>query len=196
MADEIIRQGPGFTVYRTGDWGPPVPYPAIVRASSVNHGFYDLRDHPELAAQIPEASRSVGLQAILRALNAPGSPFMSLGCEYRLNQRDGSSDGLTCYFHSYVDLTYRDPARHSSEGQMVSLAERFLQEVKGSQDAVFGFEIAVQRMKHFFGNLAGYSLNLGLSGYGRTEEQAAKSYEAGAYETAKAFTKLSRDNPI
>lgn len=192
MSDEIIKQGPGFVIYRASDSGPPVPYPSALREDSMNHGFFDLRDRPEFCSHIPEASKSMGLQAILRALNAPGSFFMSIGCEYRLNPTNGFSGNFTCYFHSYTDLTYRDPLRHASEEGMVDLAEHFLRQVEGSEDAVFGFEIGIQRMKHFFGNQAGYNLSLGLSGYGQTEEQAAQSYQVGAEQTAKAFIKLSR----
>jgi hypothetical protein len=191
MADEIIRQGNGFTIYRTTDWGPAVPYLAEAREDSMNHGFLDLRDRPDLIKLVPEAAKSEGLGEILRALNVAGSPFMSLGCEHRLNPLDGSANGFTCYFHSYTDITYRDPVRHASEEQMIELADRFLSLVSGHPGAVFAFEIGIQRMRHFFGCRAGYNLSLGLSGYGQTEEQAAASYDAGAREAAKAFAELS-----
>jgi len=194
MANEIIRQGPGFTIYRTSDWGPPVPYPPVMHKDSINHGFVDLRDHPERAAQIPETRKSKGLEMILRVL-AP-SPLMSIGCEYRLNTRDGAGDGLGYYFHSYTDLTYRDPAQHASEQQMIDLAESLLREIEPRNGAVFGFEIAVQRMKCFFGKCGGYNLSLGLSGYGRTEEEASRSYEISAGQTAEAFTRLFAKAPV
>ena len=76
MADEIIKQGPGYVLYRTTEWGPAVPYKRIVHEDSVNHSFVDLRDQPGLIDQIPESSRSAGLRAILRALNAANSPFI------------------------------------------------------------------------------------------------------------------------
>jgi len=193
MADEVIRQSTGFTIYRTTDWGPPVPYPAAAREDSVNHGFLDLRDRPDLVEQVPEAAKSEGLRMIVRALNAVGSPFMSIGCEHRLNPLNDSTNGFTCYFHSYTDLTYPDPARHASEEQMIDLAERFLRLIADQPGGAFGFEIGIQRMRHFFGTRAGYNLNLGLSGYGQSEEQAAASYEAGARESARAFTELSQE---
>jgi hypothetical protein len=62
--------------------------------------------------------------------------------------------------------------------------------VEPREDAVFGFEIAVQRMKCFFGKCEGYNLSVGLSGYGRTKEEASRSYEIGACQTAAAFAQL------
>jgi predicted nucleotide-binding protein len=190
MSDEIISQGPGFTIYRTSDWGPAVPYRAAPREESVNHGFMDLRDHPELVAAIPEAAASPGLRQILHLLNEPGSPLMSIGCERRLNSRNDPRDEYKLYYHSYTDLTYRDPAKHAAECQLVQLANDFLHGVIGVADAVFAFELGIQRMRAFFGTQAGYVLSLGLSGYGRSEEEAGYSYEAGAQATANAFSKI------
>ena len=87
--------------------------------------------------------------------------------------------------HSFCELFYKawaDGRQHRTP-DFLALS---------SADAVFGFEIGIQRMKHFFGDRAGYNLSLGLSGYGQTEEQAAQSYWVGAEQTAKAFIKLSR----
>jgi hypothetical protein len=190
MSDEIIKQGPGFTIYRTTEWGPPVPYPAMPREDSMNYGFMDLRDHPERVEHIPEAQQSAGLQQILRVLNRVGSSLMSLGCEYRLNSKDDARDGYACYFHSYTDLTYRDPVSNSSEDQLIGLAERFLREIVPREDTVFGFELGIQRMKGFFGARVAYNLSLGISGYGRTEEEASRSYEAGVQASAAALAKI------
>lgn len=190
MSDEIISQGPGFTIYRTSDWGPAVPYRAEPREESVNHGFMDLRDHPELVASIPEAATSPGLRQLLYVLNQPESPLMSIGCERRLNPRNDPQDELRLYYHSYTDLTYRDPAKHATEGQMVQLANDFLHGVIGVAGAVFTFELGIQRMRAFFGSQAGFVLSLGLSGFGRTEEEARHCYEAGAQATTNSFGKL------
>src|SRR5260370_29349573 len=114
------------------------------------------------------------------------APFMSLGCEYRLNSRDGSGDGLNYYVHSYTDLTYREPAQHASEAQLIDLAQRFLREIEPRKDAVFGFVIAVQRMKCFFGTCDSFNLRVVLSGYGRSEEYDSRSSEICARQPAPA----------
>lgn len=81
MSVTIIAQGPGYTIARTDDAGTTIPYGEVDRPDGQrNYGFIDLRDHPELATAIPEAQDSVGMQAILRALNAPGFRFLSLRC--------------------------------------------------------------------------------------------------------------------
>lgn len=192
MVDDVIKKGPGFILYRTTDWGPPIPYPSVPREDSINHGFFDLRNRPELAAQIPEAQRSLGLQAILSALNDSKSPLMSLGCEYRLNCREDFDDGFPFYFHSYTDLTFREAAKHSTEQQMINLADDFIQNVIFSAEFAFSFELGIQRLKHFFNTPGGYNLTLGLSGYGKTESDAALAYEFGAQSAAEAFVTISR----
>jgi hypothetical protein len=190
MSNEIIEQGPGFTIYRTTDWGPPVPYPNAEREESVNHGFFDLRDRPEQVEEIPEAQGSPGLQSILRALNRAGGPLMSLGCELRLNDVDKPDIEIRRYMHSYTDITYRNPERNSEESQLVHLAKLLLSRIEGSNEVMFGFELGIQKMKHFFGN-SGYNLSLGISGYGRTDEQATAAYEFAAERTAPAINSIT-----
>ena len=92
MVDTIVMQGPGYTIARTDDVGTAVPYGGFDRPDGErNHGFIDLRDRPEVAASIPEAQDSNGMQAILLALNARGSRFMSLGCARGLFPRQDLS---------------------------------------------------------------------------------------------------------
>src|SRR5713101_5473039 len=78
----VVMQGPGYTIARTETTETAIPYGAVDRPNGRrNHGFIDLRNYPERAVVVPEAQDSVGMQAILQAVNAPGFRFMSLGCE-------------------------------------------------------------------------------------------------------------------
>lgn len=194
MTDEIIRKGEGYVIYRTDELGPAVPYVSEIRAESTNHGFFDLRKQPELIDDVPEAQKSKGLLQILRTLNAPNSPFMSLGCECRFDEVSNSNGQL--YFSSYTDFTFHEPQRHSSEQQMIEVAEQFLVALEPAQEALFSFEIGIQRMRHFFKEEGGYNITLGLFGYGKTEKQAKEFYEIGAIHTDKALAKIISDNLI
>lgn len=80
VKDEIIEQGPGYTIAITDEAGTLTNYSACVRPDgSINHGFLDLRDQPELVERVPEAAKSEGLAEILRVANSKGSPFFTIG---------------------------------------------------------------------------------------------------------------------
>src|SRR4051812_6141615 len=93
MADMVIMQDSGYTIAQTDEAETAVPYGSVDHHDGTrNNGFIDLRDRPELAATIPEAQASVGMQAILQAVNARGFRFMTLGCERGLVHRDPMKD--------------------------------------------------------------------------------------------------------
>ncbi|MBX5210789.1 hypothetical protein [Rhizobium sp. NZLR11] len=191
MTDKVIAQVPGFIIYRTTDSGPPVPYVPEAREESSNHGFMDLRDHPELVDAIPECMKSPGLADLIRALNEAGSLLMSIGCECKMNDRE-PDDGnpFLRYFHSYTDLTFRDPARHATEDQLVTLAKAMANSIQFEEEVPCSFELGVQRMKHFFGG-EGYNLSMGLSGFGSDEAESRANYEKAAALTAAMFRRLT-----
>ena len=58
-----------------------IPYPAVDHGDSVNHGYMDLRAHPELIDRVPELEDFPELRSFIVALNAPESRFRSLGCD-------------------------------------------------------------------------------------------------------------------
>lgn len=64
-----------------GGRGNTVPYPPLFDDIRSNHGFIDLRGRPDRIAQVPEARESTALASLLRALAAPDSPLVSLGCD-------------------------------------------------------------------------------------------------------------------
>lgn len=61
--------------------GNTIPYPPLNDKIRSNAGFTDLRRHPELVSQIPEAMSSSGLKLLLTELADINSQIMSLGCD-------------------------------------------------------------------------------------------------------------------
>src|SRR5258705_6975808 len=78
--DEILFQEPGITIAYSPVAHTLAPYPPSPRDDSINFGFVDLRDRPDLVAEIPEVREAPGLHAILVALNQSGTRLTSLGC--------------------------------------------------------------------------------------------------------------------
>jgi len=77
--NQADKRKPTRLVIRNGSLS--IPYPPIDRANGgKNYGFKNLRAHPELINEIPETEGFPELRSMLTAINAPASPFHSLGC--------------------------------------------------------------------------------------------------------------------
>jgi hypothetical protein len=127
----VVDQWPGYTIAQTETPKTAIPYGAVNRPDgNRNHGFLDLRDHPERVATIPEAEDSAAMQAILVALAAPGFRFMSLGCEHVLYPRREPKDDQPPFFcGGYIQVAYRDPALNTDPKRFIALAQRIRSEI-------------------------------------------------------------------
>jgi hypothetical protein len=193
MTDEIIERTPCAIIYKSSDSGPPIPYPSAERPETPerpNRGFIDLRDRPDAAEAIFEATDVPGLQALLRAVNAPGSPFMSLGCERQLNVLDPPRGEATCYLNSYIEVTGRDLAGQD-ESAMIELAKSLVDRAALAPESWVQLELGVEGMKHFFGRKGGYCLHIAVSGFGRTKDEASATHAHGSQQLARAFEDLT-----
>jgi hypothetical protein len=74
--------------------------------------YLNLRQHPERAAELPEAAGSPALQAFLRAVNAPSSPLESAKCDRWIDQEAGSPGIVAA--GGYIDLIFRDAEKQLS----------------------------------------------------------------------------------
>lgn len=191
MADTVLHEGPGFVIARSDEWGPTVPYPAAQHEDGRNHGFADLRDRPGLVALIPEAKKSDGLAELLRAINTPGSPLMSVGCECALFDLEAPQDGEpTCYVGGYIDVTFREAARNADSEALVTLAKTILDGVPGSEEHHVAFAMFVQPLRLFFGLPGLYGLMMKPQGYGRSVSQAWQAFDHAAFGIATAIRGL------
>jgi len=126
MPESIIERGEAHTIYLTDKVAPFVPYEAKTSGGGrQNHGFIDLRDHPEKAASIPEAAGQPGVIAFLEKVNAEGSPLMSLGCDSAVSPVTGNENGATHSVSGYVDIAFRDP-RLGSEDNVAAVAQKLM----------------------------------------------------------------------
>lgn len=171
MAATIIMQGPGFTIAQTDEAGTAVPYGAVDRPSGDrNYGFIDLRDRPELAITVPEAHDSIGMQEVLRALNARDFRFMSLGCARGLFPRQDAQAGEPTYLcGGYIQVAYRDSALNTDPGRFVALSQVILRGIFPSDEHHFSFEMIVEPLRGFFGDADRHALMIKPHGYGDSE---------------------------
>lgn len=192
MSDKIIERSEYVIIYLSSDMGPPVPYPAMERPNTPdrpNLGFIDCRDNPDAAEAIFEAQDVPRLRALLRAVNAVGSPFMSLGCERNLNVLDPPVGEAIYYLNSYLEVTAKFP-KQQTEDAMISLARSISTLTNLTREDCARLELGVELMKHFFGQQGGHCLHIGISGYGRTHDEARIMHEKAGKIVAEAFSNL------
>jgi hypothetical protein len=166
-----------------------VPYGAVDHGDGEhNHGFHDLRDRPDLVVDIPETSKSTGLQNLLRVINAAGSPLMSIGCECGYFSHESASEGNpTGYVGSYVGVTFRDPARNAAPETLVKLAGDGLRDIKPSATHQISFEMLVEPLNLFFGFHDRFELSIRCFGHGFSEQEAWDAFAVSTNAAAESL---------
>lgn len=189
MDDEILFQGPGYTVARTHCAETLVPYGRTEQADGgVNHGWIDLRDQPGLVAHVPEARRSEGLAALLRAIATPASPLMSSACECGAFHQAELTEHARWQVGGFVTVMFRDAGMNADPQNLVDLAMDVLSGVAGSSAHHFGYEMIVEPLKSFFGREDCYALMLKPLGYGEDEAEAWAAFDFAASAAARSIT--------
>lgn len=189
MEDEVLHQGPGYTIAKTSQPGTLVPYPRVVRPDGINHGWIDTRGRADLVEQIPEAAKSRGLREMLLAVARPDSPVMSSGCE--CGAFPNESGGYPAWHvGGFVMLMFSDPDRNSDWKELEQLAIAILRGIQGTPNHVIGYEAIIEPLKVFFGRLDCYALMFKPMGYGDTEAEAWEAFDFAAAAAAKSLTVL------
>jgi hypothetical protein len=200
MAYTILAQGPGYTVAQDDEVHSSIPYAAVDRENGDrNHGFVDLVDRPELAADIPEAGRSAGLRTLLETVNGVGSPLMTLGCECGVFLREPESDQAPDrYIGSYVAIAFR-VAGMNTAARIYELARAVLGRTAGSEAHHYTFEITITPLRALFGHAGCFEMHTNALGYGRDDAQAWAAFDAAclALSTAvEGVLALPRDDAL
>jgi hypothetical protein len=189
MQTEILDQGPGWTIARKKTPETLVPYgPAQRPSGAVNHGWIDLRDHPERVAFVPEAARSEGLSKLLGVIADPVSKVMSIGCECAAFQNP-KEDNPRWQVGGYVAVAFKDADLNCDPQKLVNVAHFILSGIGPSSEYHIGFEFIVEPLKFFFGRTGCHALVIKPLGRGNDEPQAWASFEYAAAAIATAIEK-------
>ncbi|SFW27777.1 hypothetical protein [Luteibacter sp. UNCMF366Tsu5.1] len=177
MTDYILYQGSGITIAQTDEALTAVPYgPQTHDDGDQNHGWVDLRDHPERVASIPEAQKSAGLAALLGDLAEPGA-LMTSGCECGLFAGNAEM-AHAHYVGGYIDVMFRDGALNTPETLYAAL-EQWLPGVPPPAVGVhYGYEFIIQPLRNFFGQRDRFSVMVKPIGCGNTPDQAWAAFDA------------------
>ncbi len=191
---EVLYEGPRCAIVRTYKAETLVPYHAAKRADgSINRGWIDLRDHPELVVEIPEAKRSPGLSKLLRVIADPASQVMSGACECCAFERPEQADLVRWQVGGFVSMMFKDSERNVSAQNLVDLACYILHGIGNSSDHHIGFEMIIEPLKSFFGRTDCHALTLKPLGYAASEPTAWAAFD---YASGAAAEAIQRDRPM
>src|SRR6266853_871471 len=110
--------------------------------------YLDLKQHPELLHQIPEASAFPELSAFLSRINMSGFPLQTAKCDAWHSREilpEEEIYGAECKFISYVDLVFADQAARLSFEKHEELAQALCRLLKRAPDIAASVEFAIRR---------------------------------------------------
>ena len=146
--------------------------------------YYDLKRHPDLVLQIPEAARSPQLSAFLSRVNAPEFPLQSAKCDAWYSQEISAEEeifGETGKFVSYVDLVFTgNETRLSLEGHE-ALAKNLCMLLKRAPEMSASVELVIRRCFYHLDHNPnesndGFSITTYVSGFGSDESEARRHW--------------------
>jgi hypothetical protein len=179
MSCIIKYQAPGITIAQSDEAGTLVPYGEVEHDDGhTNHGWTDLRDHPERVSQIPEATRSPGLARLLRVIADPVSRIMSSACEcHAFDRTQVEHSGPPWQVGGFVVVMFKDAERNQDPENLLDVAARIAEGITPTEKHHIGFEFIVEPLKYFFGRSDCHAVLLKSLGYGSSEAEAWAAFE-------------------
>jgi len=109
--------------------------------------FYDLKNHPELLRQIPEAVAWPELGAFLARINAAGFPLATAKCDAWLSREVAPEEEIfgDRKFVSYVDLVFEDEAARCSFEKHEAFARNLCRLLGQTPEIPAAVEVVIRR---------------------------------------------------
>jgi hypothetical protein len=160
-----------------------IPYVPQDRGTSINHGFMDLKTHPELIASVPELQDCPELEELIRVINDSRSEFASIGCEKALfevteEKTAARAAGFTHEFGSYVDFVFAIRAKNTPEGLLA--VARDISDFGSRAPSTYGTNVEFEGKRTKYGDTGEehFLLLFRLVGFGSSPDQARKNWAA------------------
>jgi hypothetical protein len=154
---------------RTSGHPTPIPYPPNPESPHPGQGYFNVRRDPSLLPRLLEARNIPGFLKLLSELNAPTSPYHTVGSDWAISQ-DDSVPGYRTKLTSYVQLVFEPLAWNMTRVRYGELYEalKSYEEAHGplpiNEGIEFEYDPVVFRE---FGNVVGWSITFWVHGYGR-----------------------------
>jgi hypothetical protein len=150
--------------------------------------YYDLKSHPDLVVQIPEAAGSPELSAFLTRINAATFPLQTVKCDAWYGQKISPEEeifGTAGKFVSYIDLVFslvssEDEPRLSLQSHE-ALAKNLCTLLKRAPEMAAMVELIIRRCYfHPDGkpdeSADGFCISAYVSGFGDSEPEARQRW--------------------
>ena len=160
---------------------------------SRNFGFKNLRSNPEEIEVIPEAQNVPALKNALRVLNAPESPFFTIGCEKALQKND-----LGYQVNGYLEFAFNYCELVADAQFYFKLFFDFNQWYWSQQQQAVQFVFELEGAQFLDANVAGLTMSVWIATSSLPTEELARSTWEAAIDLIVASPSLYSvpdDNP-
>jgi hypothetical protein len=163
--------------------------------------YYDLKNHPQLLQEIPEASAHPALAAFLGRINAQEFPLATAKCDAGPSREilpEEEIFGCACKFVSYVDLVFTDQARRLAFEAHEELAQQLCKLLEHAPEIAASVEFAIRRCYYHQERNAGgdsdsgFYLTAYVSAFGDSEKEARKQWTIALELLKNSLVQASR----
>jgi len=145
--------------------------------------YLNLKASPELVLNLPEATKYPELSAFLTRINASGFPLETAKCDAWFTRELSVEDeifGASCKFVSYVDLLFTEEEVRASFERHESFVQELCRLLERAPEMAACAEFVIRHCHyHAEGStdsVTGFCVTAYVSGYGDSEEEAAKRW--------------------
>jgi hypothetical protein len=159
--------------------------PATTSATnSTAAGYFDLKRHPELVSQIPEAADSPELSAFLTRINAAAFPLQTAKCDTWFSREISPEEeifGGGGKFVSYVDLVFAAADPRLDFEKHEALAKNLCRLLHRAPEMKAAIELVIRRCYYHPDanpdeSAAGFCITAYVSGFGDDEPEARRPW--------------------
>ena len=173
--------------------------------------YYDVKQHPDLVLQIPEAGSSPELCAFLTRINAAGFPLQTAKCDHWYSEEVLPEEEIfnaPGKFVSYIDLVFAANAASSGEGsgaiarrlnleQHEALAKDLCTLLKRAPDIAATVELVIRRCyfrqeRNPEKSDDGFCITTYVSGFGRDKAEARQRWSIAITLVQNALVQVAR----
>jgi hypothetical protein len=162
--------------------------------------YYNLKQHPDLVLQIPEAIQSQELSAFLTRVNAQGFPLETVKCDAWFTREIAAEEEI---FNAagkhvcYVDLIFSDGTWRGSFEQHEALATNLCVLLKRAPEMAASVELVIRRCYYHpkddpDQSNEGFCVTAYVSGFGEDESEARKRWSIALTLLQNALVQAAR----
>ena len=181
-----------------GSGDPALELPWRAEDGSVR--YFNLKLHPDLVLNIPEARKHPELSAFLTRINAAGFPLETAKCDAWSSRELAAEEevfGAACKFVCYVDLLFSADGPRFSLEKHEALAGDLCNLLKRAPEMAASAEFVVRHC-HFHNSNShadsriGFCITAYITGFGDSDDEAVKRWTIALKLLQNALVQVSR----